>query len=79
MKGQKTVELIASAIKEYGLANVPLEIITKTRKQLSALKTAELIELAKYCKVITADINGKTLKYSKEQWINLIAQYAELA
>lgn len=79
MKGLNTVREIALAIDEYGLDNVPMDTIKKTRNALKKLKVIELIALANECKIYTTCANGRILDRTKDGWIDLIAQYSHLA
>jgi transposase len=79
MKGLNTVKEIANAVNEYGLDNVPMDVIKKTRNTLKKLKIVELHSLANKCKIYTTCANGRTLNRTKDQWIDLIAQYSHLA
>jgi hypothetical protein len=79
MKGLNTVKEIANAVNEYGLDNVPMDVIKKTRNTLKKLKIVELMALANECKIHTTCANGRTLNRTKDQWIDLIAQYSHLA
>ena len=79
MKGLNTVREIALAIDEYGLDNVPMDVIKKTRSALKKLKIIELIALANECKIYTTCAKDRVLSKTKDEWIDLIAQYSHLA
>ena len=56
-----------------------MDVIKKTRNALKKLKIVELIALANECKVYTTCANGRVLNRTKDEWIDLIAQYSHLA
>lgn len=79
LKGLDTVKQIARAIETHGLEFVPLELIRSTRSKLKKLTIAELVKLAKHCKIITHSANNELIGRTKDDWIDLIAQYSHLA
>jgi hypothetical protein len=79
LKGLDTVNQIAQAIKTHGLSSVPLELIKTTRNKLKKLTIKELVALASHLKIVTHSENNQLIGNNKDEWIDVIAQYAHLA
>ena len=79
LKGLNTVKQIAQAIKTHGLDSVPLELVSKTRNSLKKLTIKELVSLASHLKIVTHSDNSQLINNTKDNWIDVIAQYSHLA
>jgi hypothetical protein len=80
MNGLNTLKEFAQKFKNVPIgSDEHLQLYVKTERSLKRLKSTELVALASKIGLTTTTINGKTLGYTKDQWIDLLLQYSHLS
>jgi len=80
MNGLNTLKEFAQKFKNVTIGSHEHgQLFVKTERSLKRLKSTELVALAIKIGLITSTINGKTLGYTKDQWIDLLLQYSHLS